>query len=114
MDVYVLPSLAEGISNSLLEAMASGLPVIATNVGGNPEVVDRDSGLLFPAGDAGALAKHLQLLRTDRERRLDLAQAARRRILTHFSIESMLRNYSGIYESAGRAPKRLLQATARV
>jgi sugar transferase (PEP-CTERM/EpsH1 system associated) len=114
MDVYVLPSLAEGISNALLEAMASGLPVIATNVGGNPEVVDRDSGLLFRAGDAGELAKHLQLLRTDRERRLDLAQAARRRIMAYFSIESMLRNYTGIYESAGRAPKGLLQATARV
>jgi glycosyltransferase involved in cell wall biosynthesis len=114
MDAYVLPSLAEGISNALLEAMASGLPVIATNVGGNPEVVDRGSGLLFRAADAGELAKHLQLLRADRERRLDLAQVARRRIMTCFSIESMLRNYSGIYESAGRAPKGRLEAMARV
>src|SRR5262249_14228373 len=63
MDVYVLPSVAEGISNSLLEAMASGVPVIATATGGNPEVVvDGESGLLFPVGDAHRLANHLLLL----------------------------------------------------
>src|SRR6185503_14688697 len=63
LDVYVLPSVAEGISNSLLEAMATGLPVIATATGGNPEVViDGESGLLFPVGDADALTDHLLLL----------------------------------------------------
>ena len=57
MDVFVLPSLGEGISNTVLEAMATGLPVIATRVGGNPELVqDGVSGLLVPAADAPALA----------------------------------------------------------
>ena len=59
-DLFCLPSLAEGISNTLLEAMATGLPVVATAVGGNPELVARDeTGLLVPAGDPDALATAL-------------------------------------------------------
>ena len=60
LDVFVLPSVAEGICNSLLEAMASGLAVIATAVGGNPEVVvDGESGLLFQSRDVSALTEQL-------------------------------------------------------
>jgi sugar transferase (PEP-CTERM/EpsH1 system associated) len=104
MDVYVLPSLSEGISNSLLEAMSTGLPVIATDAGGNPEVViDGESGWLFPVGDAGRLAGRLALLRTQRDLRTQLGHEARRRVQAGFSIEAMTGNYERLYESVGRA-----------
>jgi glycosyltransferase involved in cell wall biosynthesis len=100
MDVYVLPSIAEGISNSLLEAMAAGLPVVATATGGNPEViVDGESGLLFPVGDCGKLTEHLLLLDGRRDMRQQLAQQAVRRIRQAFSIDSMIQEYEQLYES---------------
>jgi sugar transferase (PEP-CTERM/EpsH1 system associated) len=113
MDVYVLPSVAEGISNSLLEAMASALPVIAANTGGNPEVVvDGDSGLLFPVGDARALAGHLMALEADSERRRAFADRALRRVREEFSLDSMIAKYAGLYESLGRAAGIPVHATA--
>ncbi len=99
MDVYVLSSVIEGISNSLLEAMATGLPVIATAVGGNPEVViDGESGFLFPAGNFGGLAERLLLLRNQAQLRSKLGQQARRRVREAFSIDSMVRKYEEVYE----------------
>jgi len=103
LDVYVLPSVAEGISNSLLEAMATGLPVIATATGGNPEVViDGQSGLLFPVGDADALTDHLLLLEAGRDRRRLLASEALRRVQKEFSLESMIGKYTELYENLRR------------
>jgi len=103
LDVYVLPSVAEGISNSLLEAMASGAPVVATATGGNPEVVvDGDSGLLFPVGDSGQLATHLLRLYGDAGLRAELSHRALRRVLEEFSLESMVGRYAQLYESLGR------------
>ena len=99
MDVYVLPSISEGISNSLLEAMATGLPVVATATGGNPEVVvDGDSGLLFAVGDSGELAEKLLGLRATKDLRVRLGERALRRIKENFSIDSMVRNYAEMYE----------------
>jgi sugar transferase (PEP-CTERM/EpsH1 system associated) len=99
MDVYVLSSVIEGISNSLLEAMASGLPAVATSVGGNPEVVVHgESGLLFPAGDFNRMAGHLLSLRQQPELRARLSQQARRRVREEFSIDSMVRSYQEVYE----------------
>lgn len=104
MDVWVLPSLAEGISNALLEAMATGLPVVATDVGGNPEVVvDGQSGLLFPAGDRGKLASHLSTLRARVDLRVQLGKQALRRVREEFSIGSMIRKYERVYESLATA-----------
>ena len=72
MDVFVLPSLGEGMSNTLLEAMASALPVVATRVGGNPELIeDGRSGFLFSPGDVAGLAAQLQ----------NFLQAATRKLL---------------------------------
>jgi glycosyltransferase involved in cell wall biosynthesis len=103
MDVYVLPSIAEGLSNSLLEAMASGLPVVATATGGNPEVVEEGkSGLLFPVGDFRQLAEQLRELRVSRALRVQLAQQAIRRTRENFSIEAMVGKYEQLYESLGR------------
>ena len=67
IDVFVLPSIAEGISNTILEAMATGLPVIATAVGGNPElVVDGKTGTLVPSGDPAAMAAAMRRYLDDR------------------------------------------------
>jgi sugar transferase (PEP-CTERM/EpsH1 system associated) len=99
LDVYVLPSISEGISNSLLEAMANGLPVVATATGGNPEViVDGESGLLVPVGDAQWLARILLELRAKKDLRVQLGQRALRRVSENFSIDSMVRNYAEMYE----------------
>jgi sugar transferase (PEP-CTERM/EpsH1 system associated) len=98
MDVFVLPSVAEGINNSLLEAMATGVAVIASTVGGNPEVVvDGESGLLFPSGDVDALGNHLARLQTEPDRRRQLAQGAMQRIDEQFSIQSMVQAYEQLY-----------------
>jgi glycosyltransferase involved in cell wall biosynthesis len=103
MDVYVLPSIAEGISNSLLEAMASGVPVVATATGGNPEVVlDGHSGLLFPVGDARCLTDHMLRLQADKQLGADLAANALRRVREEFSLDSMVGKYAQLYESLGR------------
>lgn len=99
-DVYVLPSVNEGLSNSLLEAMATGLPVIASDVGGNPEVVhDGISGLLFAAGGVDELSDHLLKLYARTRLREELGDAARRRMREEFSIESMVQNYKHLYRS---------------
>jgi sugar transferase (PEP-CTERM/EpsH1 system associated) len=103
MDVYVLSSAAEGICNSLLEAMSTGLPVIATNTGGNPEVVvDGESGWLFPVGDWRGLLDRLALLKNRPDMRAKLGWQAIGRVRAEFSMESMIRQYALVYERLGR------------
>jgi glycosyltransferase involved in cell wall biosynthesis len=100
MDVFVLPSLFEGVSNALLEAMATGLPVVVTATGGNPEVVvDGQSGLLFPARDLQRLSSHLALLAGNKDLRSKLGAEAMRRVREDFSLDSMVRKYGQLYES---------------
>ena len=106
MDVFVLPSVAEGISNTILEAMASGLPVVATRVGGNPElVIDGETGVLVPAGHVDALARGLAAYAGDSGLRADHGRAARQRAETGFSIETMVAAYNEMYQ-AGLVAKR--------
>ena len=98
MDVFVLPSLAEGISNTILEAMACGLPVVATRVGGNAElVVDGETGLLVPRADPQAMAEALLRYLDDDSLRSRHGTAARQRAVENFSIDGMVRNYQDIY-----------------
>ena len=98
MDVFVLPSLNEGMSNTLLEAMASGLPVVATRVGGNPELVEENSsGWLFPPGDIRELASRLEQLGIDSTLRRKLGKGARARAVSQFSLEGMVARYRELY-----------------
>jgi len=98
MDVFALPSISEGMSNTLLEAMASGLPVVATRVGGTPEVIeDGRSGWLFNPGDAEGLAEHLLRLASQERLREAYGAAARLRAVERFSLERMLQDYSQLY-----------------
>ncbi|MCW5661988.1 MAG: TIGR03088 family PEP-CTERM/XrtA system glycosyltransferase [Burkholderiaceae bacterium] len=106
MQVFVLPSLNEGISNTLLEAMASGLPTLATAVGGNMElVVDGHGGGLFSPGDAEALARRLEAYLLDPALLARDARAARARALTHFDLDGMVLRYGDLYQQLlGRDP----------
>jgi glycosyltransferase involved in cell wall biosynthesis len=96
-DVYVNCSVSEGVSLTILEAMAAGLPVVATRVGGTPEVVDDTCGMLIPARDAAALAAALTSLGRDPDRRATLGRAARARVEERFTIERMVSEYARVY-----------------
>ncbi|WFP50719.1 TIGR03088 family PEP-CTERM/XrtA system glycosyltransferase [Methylomonas sp. EFPC3] len=99
MDIFVLPSIAEGISNTILEAMASGLPVIATRVGGNPELVtDGETGRLVPAQDVVSLSMALNELALDGECRRRFGEGSLKRIHAEFSIDSMVARYQQVYD----------------
>jgi glycosyltransferase involved in cell wall biosynthesis len=90
LDVFVLPSLAEGTPNGVIEAMAHGLPIIATWVGGIPDIVNAECGLLIPPGDADALAEAMQLLACDPARRAAMGAAAKKRCEELFSPQTVL------------------------
>lgn len=88
----------DGIPNSLLEAMASGLPVVATTVGGIPEaVIHGESGLLAPPGDAAALASLFMMLATERDLRRQLGRQARARVVEQFDRGSMIRAIAPLF-----------------
>jgi len=90
LDIFVMPSLNEGLGIAALEALAMGLPVAASAVGGLPEVVeDGVNGVLFKPGDAAALAGALIDLATNPARRIAAGAAARQRAVARFSVEAM-------------------------
>ena len=100
LDVFVLPSRSEGMPNAVLEAMACGIPVIATAVGGTPEVVeDGKSGILIASEDEPHLVQVLKELIQNHEKRLAIGIEGRRRILSHFSLKKMVSEYQALYES---------------
>lgn len=97
-DVLVLPSWNEGLGMVLLEAAAASLPVVATNVGGMPEIVeDGRTGFLVPPGDAAALADRVVGLLNDPNAAASMGRAARRRVEQHFSIEVQARRTLALY-----------------
>lgn len=99
-DVYTLTSIAEGMSNTILEAMASALPVVATRVGGNPELVeDGVSGQLVGASDVEALTAAFQRYLLDPMVRIDHGNNGRARAVQHFSLEHMAAEYAELYRS---------------
>jgi glycosyltransferase involved in cell wall biosynthesis len=98
-DVFILSSVLEGMSNSLLEAMAAGRPVVATRVGGNPEVVvEGETGFLVPPKDPRALADAVLRLLRDRELAHRFGEAARRRVESQFSLEQMVHRMEDLYD----------------
>lgn len=99
LDIFVLPSLAEGISNSILEAMATGLPVVATAVGGNPDLVlDGETGRLAPPASPEKLAEALSEYLDGRERIGEHGAAGLRRVLAEFSMDTMVARYQAVYD----------------
>lgn len=102
-DLFVLPSLGEGISNTILEAMATGLPVVATAVGGNPELVrDGYTGTLVPAGDATAIAQAITAYARSPERARQAGREGRAEVERRFSMDAMIDAYMAVYDAALR------------
>jgi len=98
LDVFVLSSTSEGMSNTILESMASGAPTVATRVGGAEELVDDGrTGLLVPPSDPEALGAALIRIASDASERRAMGIAARERAESEFSLERMLRNYEALY-----------------
>jgi len=100
LDIFILPSRGEGISNTILEAMASSLPVIATRVGGNPELVDEnDTGMLVPSDHPEKMADALRIYIDDMTLAHKHGEAGRKRVEALFSMGSMIKNYAEVYDS---------------
>ena len=99
LDCFVLPSLAEGISNTILEAMACGLPVIATDVGGNAELIAAGvTGTLVASGDVPSMAAEIVRLSQQKEKAREMGESGRRLVEQKFSMEAMVRQYQSLYD----------------
>jgi len=99
LHVFVLPSLAEGISNTILEAMASGLPVIATAVGGNAELVSNgQTGYIVPSADSPAMAHQLMHFASHPTQAKSMGESGRERVTTKFSLQAMVSTYKSVYD----------------
>jgi sugar transferase (PEP-CTERM/EpsH1 system associated) len=98
-DLFVLSSVGEGMSNTILEAMASGLPVVATRVGGNPELIEEDvTGTLVPPADPEKLAAAIRIYRDDPSCAREHGRAGRERAVEKFSLSRMVRAYEALYD----------------
>lgn len=110
-DVFVLPSHAEGFPNAVLEAMASGLPVIAASVGGVPEMIDSGvNGLLVPPKDVARLAAALKELAEDPAARERIGQAARATVLDRFTVNHSLASYMNVFRQLESAATKRVAA----
>ena len=99
VDLVIHPSTADALPTALVHAAASRLPVVATAVGGIPEIVTPESGILVPVGDATALAAAINTLAADPARRARMGEAARRQFEERFTVERWIAELQGIYEA---------------
>jgi glycosyltransferase involved in cell wall biosynthesis len=100
LDLYVMPSLWEGLSLAMLEAMAAGLPVIISDVGGAAEVLgDGEFGVRVPPGDIAALARAVMALVQDEAERRRLGVAAQRRVREHYDLRERVARLQAVYET---------------
>ena len=98
LDLFVLPSIGEGVSNTILEAMATGLPVLATDVGANAELVANSvTGSIVPAGDLAAFGEGIARYCVDASLSRAHGRAGRLRVEQRFSLERMVERYHGLY-----------------
>ncbi len=115
LDVFVLPSRTEGMSNALLEAMATALPVVATAVGGNPEVVTAETtGMLVPPDDSIAMADAVARLVASPQDAARLGAAARAHVEAHYSAPAMVRRLEAVYAAVAEMAPRQRMASASV
>ena len=104
MDLFVLPSLGEGISNTILEAMSTGLPIVATRVGGNAEIVKEEyTGKLVPPGIPETMAEAISIYYRDPGLLDSHGKAARKQIESSFSMEAMTNSYLEVYDKVLRS-----------
>ena len=105
MDIFVLPSLGEGISNTLLEAMATGLPLVATRVGGNPELIEEGvNGCLVPVADPPALAHGLKTLLEEPQNIRLFGEKSLNKVQQRFDWSRTVEEYLTVYDQLlGRA-----------
>ena len=97
-DIFVFTSLKEGCPNVVLEAMASGLSIISTQITGTKKfIIDGKTGLLFPVGDAKILAQKIIYLINEKDKRIELGRQARQHVLNNFSFEIIANKYVDIY-----------------
>jgi glycosyltransferase involved in cell wall biosynthesis len=100
LDVFVLPSFSEGLSLTLIEACAAGRPMVATDVGGNREIVEHGiNGLLVPSDNSEVLATAIFALLTDEGQAKRMGEAGRRRFEENFTLEKMVSTYQHLYNS---------------
>jgi glycosyltransferase involved in cell wall biosynthesis len=99
LDIFILPSISEGLPNVILEAMACSVPVIASRVGGIPEVIEhRENSLLVPPQNSRALSEAILTLTDDNGLRTQIGENARKRVETHFSLNLQIRQFKTLYQ----------------
>ncbi|WP_062362002.1 glycosyltransferase family 4 protein [Variovorax paradoxus] len=97
-DLFIFPSLHENLSNALIEALSFGLPVVATDVGGNSEVVQKGGGLLVPPSDPSKLAAAIEQLITDFVLRTELSRRGRENVARNYTVQKMVSGWHDVYK----------------
>lgn len=100
IDLFVLPSLSEALSIAILEAMRAKLPIVATNVGGNPEIITSGkNGYLVPSEDSTSLANTIEAVYNDAEQSKQLAEKGYKTLTERFSLDKVTQSYWNLYNT---------------